>query len=110
MTRTLIDTVCFNDHRATDVWRVDGHTPPCVECGSPTERLFQGSSTAPVIQDSIEGGIDIKHGLCYADGTPRRFYSKSEIAKAAKAKGLVNIVTHIGDPGSDRSKQTQRFI
>jgi hypothetical protein len=42
-----------------------------------------------VWQDSIEGGVDIAHGLCNPDGTPRRFYSRSEMRLAAQVKGLV---------------------
>jgi len=49
------------------------------------------------IGDDIPGGLEIRHGLCHADGSPRRFYSKSEIAKAAKAAGLTNYVRHTDD-------------
>jgi hypothetical protein len=45
--------------------------------------------TAVVWQDSIEGGIEIAHGLCHADGTPRRFDSRTAIREAARAKGLI---------------------
>lgn len=110
MSRTLIDVVCFNDHIGTDVWRIDGQTPACTECGSPTERLYQAGSSAPVIGDDIPGGIDIRHGLCHEDGSPQRFYSKSSIAAAAKAKGLQQFVRHAPPPGTDKSKHTQRFI
>lgn len=42
-----------------------------------------------VVQDSIEGGIEIAHGLCNDDGSPKRYYSKTEIRDAARAKGFV---------------------
>jgi hypothetical protein len=45
--------------------------------------------TAAVWQDTIEGGLEIAHGLCNADGTPRRFDSRSAIKRAAAEKGLV---------------------
>jgi hypothetical protein len=46
---------------------------------------------APVIwTDDIPGGVDIAHGLCNADGTPHRYYSKTEIRDAARAKGLMS--------------------
>jgi len=41
-----------------------------------------------VIGDDIPGGIEIRHGLVNADGSPRRFYSKTEIKRAANEKGL----------------------
>lgn len=40
-------------------------------------------------QDTIEGGVMIAHGLCNADGSPRRFDSRSEIRQACAVKGLV---------------------
>jgi hypothetical protein len=45
--------------------------------------------SAAVIADDIPGGVEIAHGLCHDDGTPRRFYSKSEMRLAAQVKGLV---------------------
>lgn len=41
-----------------------------------------------VIPDQIPGGVEIKHGICNEDGTPRKFYSKSEMRRAAFQKGL----------------------
>lgn len=40
-----------------------------------------------VIGDDIPGGYEVKHGVCWPDGTPRKFYAKSEIRKAADAAG-----------------------
>jgi len=53
--------------------------------GSPTDH---GNSRFGIIGDDIPGGLDVKHGVCWPDGTPRRFYSKSEIRKAAYVAGL----------------------
>jgi hypothetical protein len=39
--------------------------------------------------DDIPGGVEIAHGLCNADGSPRRFDSRSAIRAACLAKGLV---------------------
>lgn len=44
---------------------------------------------ANVIADSIPGGVEIKHGICNEDGTPRRYYSKSEMRDAAFAAGFI---------------------
>jgi hypothetical protein len=86
-------------------------SPPvaCKECGGPTERAWL-SKPATVIQDSIEGGVFIRHGLCNPDGSPRKYYSKSEIAREAAARGLVNLVQHVPERGSDRSPHTSRWI
>lgn len=69
-----------------------------------------GQGHSNVITDDIPGGIEIKHGICHEDGTPRKFYSKSDIAKAAKAAGLVNRVEHVTAPGTDKSPHTTRWI
>jgi hypothetical protein len=62
-----------------------------------------------VIQDSIEGGVLIEHGLCNPDGSPKRYYSKSEIAAEAKRRGLINLVRHVGEKGSDKNPNTTRW-
>ena len=41
-----------------------------------------------VIGDDIPGGYLVRHGACWSDGTPRRFYSKSAIREAAAKVGL----------------------
>ncbi len=41
-----------------------------------------------VIGDDIPGGIMIEHGLCNADGSPRRWDSKKAMAKEARKRGL----------------------
>ena len=51
---------------------------------------LESRTVAPaVIQDSIEGGLDIHHGLCNEDGTPRTYYSQSEIDLECQKRGLV---------------------
>jgi len=65
-----------------------------------------------VISDSIPGGIEIRHGICWPDGTPRKYYSHSEMDKEAKRLGLVNAVRHTSNPksGSDKSKLTTKWV
>jgi hypothetical protein len=63
-----------------------------------------------VIGDDIPGGVLIEHGLVNADGSPRRYYSKSEMAAEAKRRGLLNLVEHKGTRGSDRSPHTTRWV
>lgn len=73
-------------------------TPVCLRCYEPEAIGEHGlykcplkprRSTLAVWQDSIEGGLAIAHGLCNEDGTPRTYYSRTEIREAARAKGLV---------------------
>lgn len=69
-----------------------------------------GMGNSNVITDDIPGGMEVKHGICNEDGTPRKYYSKSEMAKEAKRRGLANIVTHVTAPGTDKSPHTTRWI
>lgn len=41
-----------------------------------------------VNSDDIPGGLLVRHGVCWPDGSPRKYYSKSEIRKAATEAGL----------------------
>lgn len=59
----------------------------CEKCNNPTIRVLL-PFTRNIITDDIPGGIDIRHGICNDDGSPRRYYTKSEIKAAAKAKGM----------------------
>ena len=79
------DLTCDNNHEQIDVLLKLGERPPCPTCGSPTYTLWRATSN--VIADDIPGGIEIKNCLCWPDGTPRRYYSKSEMAKEAKRRG-----------------------
>lgn len=88
--KRLIDIICSTcDYRDYDVWLEAGHYPSCPNCHTTMNRLW--TSTASAIGDDIPGGIMIEHGLCYPDGSPRRYDSKKQIYKDAKAKGL-----HVG--------------
>jgi hypothetical protein len=108
--RTLVDARCRRcGELHIDVWMdTQGAELPACGCGGALERHHQRA--AAVRQDSVPGGLWIEHGVCHADGSPRRFDSHSELARALKAKGLVNQVRHVPDQGSDRSKLTQRFV
>lgn len=83
--------VCVEDpvHRFEAMrWESEG-LPSCPECGGKVDlwygRNFFGS--AQIISDEID--IEIRHGLCNEDGTPKRWRSMSELRKAASEKGLV---------------------
>ena len=108
----MVDTRCTSCGAVTvDVLLRDINSgyPVCANCGQPTERVHLGKQ-AGIIDDSIPGGLEIRNGLCHPDGTPRKFYSKSEIARAAKEAGWTNYVEHVGAKGSDKSKHTTRWV
>lgn len=88
---------------ASEVAEVAGvvQTAPCL---TPMERVYLPSTHGGVKDDSIPGGLWIKHGLCNPDGSPRRFDSYSEIARVAKEKGKYNHVEHMPSPGSDKNR------
>ncbi len=80
------------------------------ECPGVMLRTWLPGSANGVVDDSIPGGLEIKNALCNADGTPRRFDSKSDIAREAKRLGWTNVVEHIGQNGTDKSKHTTRWV
>ena len=102
------DLVCESGHEQVDVFLKLGERPPCPECGGSTSTLWRNASH--VIGDEIPGGVLIEHGICNEDGTPRRYYSKSEMAKEAARRGLVNRVRHISAPGTDKNKHTTKWF
>ena len=105
----IFDLKCQKEHITLDVLlKHNDPLPACPECGSPCEKVWLNHAVA-VIGDDIPGGLLIKHGLCNEDGSPRRYYSKSEIAREAKRRELVNYVEHTPPPGTDKSRHTQRW-
>lgn len=84
-------------------------TPACATCGGAQGPLYgQGNKAATIIGDECD--FLAPHGVCHEDGSPRRFTSKAEYRQALAAKGLENIVTHVPNRGSDKSKFTTRWI
>lgn len=71
-----------------------------------------GIGHSNVVGDDIAGGIEIAHGICHEDGSPKRYYSKSDINKALKQAGLTRIDRHIADPktGSDKNPHTKPWF
>ena len=90
----------------------------CERCFKPLDQGEHGQYLCPfeprrangVIPDDIPGGLVVEHGLCNEDGSPRKYYSKSEMAREAKRRDLTNLVRHVGEKGSDKSPFTTRWI
>lgn len=70
----------------------------CERCFKPTDEgehglylcPFEPRKYAPFVkQDSIEGGLTIHHGLCNEDGSPRTYYSRTEVNLECQKRGLV---------------------
>ena len=68
----------------------------CDRCYQPLDVGDHGLNVCPlqprrapaVRPDDIPGGIDIEHGICHDDGTPKRYYSQSAITQACVEKGV----------------------
>ena len=70
----------------------------CERCFRPLDQGEHGVGLCPfeprpvhytVRPDSIPGGLVIEHGLCNEDGTPRTYYSHSEIRMECQKRGLM---------------------
>lgn len=84
-------------------------TPPvvlCGQCGEPTERVWLQKANA-VIGDEID--VEVRHGLCWPDGSPRRFRSREEMNRVAKKKHMTNLVEHKSGKSGDKSRHTTRW-
>ena len=92
----------------TDLYEpLNAENPACPTCGASTERI---AAPYAAQSDDIPGGVEIRHGLCNPDGSPRRYYSKTEMTREAKRRGLMNLVEHIPSRGSDKNANTQRWV
>jgi hypothetical protein len=79
--------------------------PVCPLCGAVTQRAWLSKPPA-VIGDEIPGGfVQENFGV-----QPETFYSKSSMARRAKELGLMPLVRHVGEQGSDKSKHTTRWV
>ena len=104
----LIDLKCATcDRIQLDHLERDEPTPRPECCNAPMERVHLPTQRENVIGDEID--ITIKNGLCNADGSPRRFRSRTELRKAEVKAGLTNVVRHIGRQGSDKSPHTTKW-
>lgn len=75
----------------------------CWPCHNATKGTV--GKAACVIPDDIPGGLEIKHGLCNPDGSPRKYYSHTEINAEAKRRGMVNMVRH-----TDQDHHVKRWV
>lgn len=92
--------------RKHDLYLKSDATYPTCECGTQMEWLPSAGGT--VIGDDIPGGYDVRHGLCHADGSPRRYYSRSEMRKEAEKRGLVNHVERGASDKKDYDRATRK--
>ena len=93
--------VCLNE--LIDCW--EPMTVPavdCPRCGQKTERVMLPTRRA-AIGDDIPGGVLIFNGLCNEDGSPRRYYSKTEIFREAEKRGLRMREHFVELPGTDKN-------
>lgn len=74
--------------------------PPCPACGGATERAW--SASAAVRPDAFPGGRVIEN----LGDRPVVVYSRSDLAREARARGLQSFVRHVPVPGTDKSPHT----
>jgi len=90
--------------------RVAQRSMPC-HCaqGVLMERVILPGKANAVLGDEID--VTIRHGLCdEVTGEPVRYRSRAELAKEAARRGLTNRIEHVGASGSDKSKNTTRWV
>src|SRR5258708_7928516 len=98
------DLVCSAGHELIDITHsVSEAHPSCPICGAATATLWRSSPA--VAGDEID--IQVRHGLCHEDGSPRRFRSKTELREAASQAGL-SILGETPKPNAERSDREAR--
>ncbi len=97
------DAVCPSC--GADQLNIDVAEYPVCACGTQTVWLPKPGAGA-VNQDTIEGGVMIAHGICNPDGTPKRYDSRADIARACKAAGLENYVVRGNESKRQYDKMT----
>lgn len=102
----IFDVRCQQGHE-TEFIGTSARLPEhrCEVCAAPVERVWT-PAVSHVRADSIPGGMIVEN----MGPTPMRFDSHSEHRAAMQRLGLRSQVRHVGEPGSDKSKQTSRWI
>lgn len=95
---------CTTCQWVDDIFVAAHEHPPCPVCGSVTERLWSGKS-ASVAQDSWEGGKTFEN----LGHDPVTVYSRSELKRELKERGLEECVRHVPVPGTDKSPHTTNW-
>lgn len=103
----MYDMKCGTCGAIFDLYVRTGEIRTCTCGGALTKALLPGKANA-VIGDECD--VWIKHALCNADGSPRRYTSKTEIAKEAAKRGWTNHVEHMPAPGTDKNRHTTRWV
>lgn len=103
----MFDMKCPDCGATFDMFVRIGEEKSCT-CGGLLEKVWLPGNANSVIGDECD--IYVKHGLCHADGTPKRFTSKSEMNKEAEKRGFTNVVEHKGFKGRDTSPHTSRWV
>lgn len=63
---------------------------PCPSCELPLLPLeARASVSAAIVTDDIPGGLEIRHGkgMINEDGSPKRYYSRTELRRACNENG-----------------------
>jgi hypothetical protein len=84
---TTFHLVCPSGHRTKSLqW----DTVPfvCQTCDAPAD-IDTPTRAHGIVPDDIPGGLLVPHAICHADGSPKRYYSRSEMDRAARARGWV---------------------
>lgn len=99
----------YDQHCTACPWEAEitarpGEHPACPRCGAVTERIYlEGYGVVP---DAIPGGMVVEN----LGHRPVTVYSRSELKFEAEKRGLVPFVRHVGQPGSDKSPHTTRWV
>ena len=78
----------------------------CPLCSTPTVREWTARGAVIHGDDKYIGGLTLEN----LDHQPVTVHSRSELKREMEKRGLREFVRHRGEPGSDRSKHTTRWV
>jgi hypothetical protein len=102
----VFDVSCACGWERADVFEHHGQPSPCGACGKPTTHVWRSSMSAGVIPDEYTKPW-VSENLGHE---PVTIYSRSQLKREMDARGLRPFVRHVGEPGSDKSSRTSRWV
>lgn len=102
----IFDVRCACGWSREDVFEQHRQPTVCPTCGAATEHVWTARTAAIHGDDKFIGGLTLEN----LGHTPVTVHSRSELKRALAERGLQPFVRHQPDQGSDKSKETTRWV
>jgi hypothetical protein len=103
----IFDVRCRCGWERDDVFEHVNQPSVCGACGEVTEHVWKERALFAVHGDDAFIGGKTFENLGHE---PVTVYSRAELNREMAARGLRPMVRHVGEPGSDKSKHSSRWV